>query len=221
MYPLKLIIADDHCMFRQGLISLMKIRPDLVQVVGEAATGREAVELAERLQPDVILLDVYMPEGNGLQAAQAIRRSSPQTAIVMLTSSEKDEHILQAMQNGAAGYLLKTLNASELFELLVCVERGEIALTRAMARRLLKNVSRQTRGDGTEMDPLTERELEVLQLVARGASNAQISDELCITIHTVKTHIKNILSKLQLENRTQVAAFALNVGITPQPEKEK
>lgn len=214
MFPLKLIIADDHCMFRQGLISLMKTRPDLVQVVGEAATGKEAVELVEQLRPDVVLMDVYMPEGNGLQAAQAIRRFAPEVAIVMLTSSEMDEHIHQAMQTGAAGYLLKTLNANELFELLMCVERGEISLTRAMARRLLKNVNRQPPNTGENVDALTEREIEVLQRVARGASNAQISDELCITIHTVKTHIKNILSKLQLENRTQVAAYAINVGIT-------
>ena len=218
MLPLRLLIADDHKLFRQGLIGLMRTRKDLVQVVGEAATGREATHLTERLQPDVVLMDIQMPDGDGLQAAACIRQRWPGVAVVMLTSSELDEHLYQAVQLGAAGYLLKTLDADELFDLLSGVAQGEAALTRAMASRVLKGISQHAAhnahtGDGVET--LTEREVDVLRLVAAGDSNPQIAEKLCVTVNTVKVHLRNILEKLRLDNRTQAATFAVRNGLVP------
>lgn len=209
---INVLIADDHKLFRQGLISLMKTRQDLVNVVGEAETGAEAIWLAERLRPDIILMDIYMPEGNGLEATREIRKRYPEIAIVILTSSESDEHLREAVSLGISGYLLKNLDGEELFDLLAGIERGEAAMTRAMAARLMKNVA-DARAATPEEDHLTERELDVLQLVARGASNMQIAEELVISVNTVKSHLKNILSKLGMENRTQVAAYALEKGL--------
>jgi DNA-binding NarL/FixJ family response regulator len=210
---IKVLIADDHKLFRQGLISLMKTREDLVEVIGEADTGEETVHLAERLQPDVILMDIYMPHGDGLKATKEIRERFPGIAVVILTSSENDEHLYKAVQLGASGYLLKSLDAAELFDLLSGVMRGEAAMTKAMATRLLKGVAKHSVSSDKSEESLTDRELMVLRLVARGASNVQISEELCITINTVKTHLKNILAKLQLENRTQAAAYAVKAGL--------
>ncbi len=209
---IRVLIADDHRLFRQGLISLMKTREDLVEVVGEAQSGREAIQLAEQLHPDIVLLDIYMPDGNGLEAAQAIRVKAPKTAIVILTSSELDEHLNEAVKIGVDGYLLKNLDGDELFGLLAGIQKGEAAMTRTMAARLLKTMT-STSGNLAAGNELTEREVEVLRLVARGDSNLQISAQLYISVNTVKTHIKNILSKLQLDNRTQVAAFAAKAGL--------
>ena len=218
MNPLKTMVVDDHALFRQGLISLMKTRPDLVQVIGEASSGAQAVRLAAQAHPDLALLDIFMPDGDGLQAAREIRRISPETAIVILTSSEQEEHLREAFQLGVAGYLLKDLNASELFDLLAGVTRGEPVITRTMAARLLKQAYPSPAKAHPHLEELTEREVEVLRLVAQGQSNPQIADLLCITVNTVKTHLKNILAKLQLENRTQVAAYAARNGLMPQAE---
>ena len=213
---INVLIADDHKLFRQGLISLMKTRQDLVNVVGEAETGTEAIWLAERLRPDIILMDIYMPECNGLDATREIHNRYPEIAIVILTSSESDEHLREAVSLGISGYLLKNLDGEELFDLLAGIERGEAAMTRAMAARLMKNVA-DARAATPEEDHLTERELDVLRLVARGASNMQIAEELVISVNTVKSHLKNILSKLGLENRTQVAAYAIERGLVTHP----
>jgi DNA-binding NarL/FixJ family response regulator len=212
MFPLRVIVADDHRLFRQGLVSLMKTRQDLVEVIGEASSGREAVSLARQLQPDVVLMDILMPDGDGLSAAQAIRLEKPEISVIMLTSSELEEHLLEAVRLGASGYLLKDLDACELFDLLDGVSRGEAALTRAMAARLLKGMSDRSQEYEACQETLSEREIEVLRLVAQGYSNPQIADELFISINTVKSHIKNILTKLNLDNRTQVATFAVQHG---------
>lgn len=211
--PLKVLVADDHSLFRQGLISLMRTRPDLVRVLGEAETGAEALSMALEHKPDVILLDIYMPQGDGLQIARVLRQKLPDTAIIMLTASELDDHVYRAVQLGAAGYLLKSLDAGELFEVLEGVARGEVALTRAMAARLLRELGHlDAAGDDTQ-EALTEREIDVLRLVAQGASNPQIAEDLHITVNTVKVHLRNILSKLQLDNRTQAAAYAVQSGL--------
>lgn len=207
------MIADDHKLFRQGLIGLMKTREDLVEVIGEAETGEEAIQLAERLNPDVILLDIYMPQTDGLQAAKEIRQRFPHIAVVMLTSSERDGHLYEAAQLGVAGYLLKSLDANELFDLLHGVTHGEPAMTRAMASKLLKSVANRMANEDKGEQSLTERELFVLRLVASGASNQEIADKLTISVNTVKSHIKNILEKLHLENRTQAATYALKHGL--------
>lgn len=209
---IKVLIVDDHKLFRQGLISLMRTREDLVEVVGEAATAHEAIEMTERLQPHVVLMDVYMPDGDGLQATRDIKQRFPHIAVVILTSSERDEHLFEAVRSEASGYLLKDLDAAELFDMLEGVTQGEAAMTRAMAARVLKGIAKQSREADDEIDTLTDREMAVLHLVAKGASNPQIADELVISVNTVKTHLRNILEKLQLDNRTQAATYAIEHG---------
>jgi len=210
---IRVLIADDHRLFRQGLIGLMKTREDLVEVIGEAETGEEAVQLAGQLRPDVILMDIYMPGMDGLQATKEIRARFPEIAVVMLTSSERDGHLYEAVKLGAAGYLLKSLDADELFGLLEGVSRGEPALTRAMASKLLKSVANRMADEKKGEQSLTERELFVLRLVASGASNQEIAEKMSLSVNTVKTHLKNILEKLQLDNRTQAATYALRHGL--------
>lgn len=216
---IKILIADDHKLFRQGLIGLIQTREDLVEMIGEAETGEEAVRMAEQLQPDVILMDIYMPEMDGLEAAKEIRARFPQIAIVMLTSSERDGHLYEAVQLGVSGYLLKSLDATELFDLLSSIIKGEPAMTRAMAERLLKAVANRLADDEKGEQPLTERELFVLRLVASGASNQAIAEKLSISINTVKSHLKNILEKLHLDNRTQAAMYAYKHGLISPREK--
>jgi DNA-binding NarL/FixJ family response regulator len=222
VFPLRAVVADDHRMFRQGLIGLMNTRKDLVDVVAEAATGHEAVLLAQFHQPHVVLLDILMPDTDGLEALKRIREVSPRSAVVMLTASELNEHVWEAVRLGAAGYLLKSLDASELFDVLINIGHGEVTLTRAAATRLLKMISAHAPTlDTAELD-LTEREMDVLRRVAQGDSNQQIAKELSVSINTVKTHMRKLLSKLQLDNRTQIATYAVKSGLTadsgsPQP----
>lgn len=214
----RILIADDHKLFRQGLIGLMKTQEELYEVIGEAETGEEAVRLVEQLHPDVVLMDIYMPQMDGLEAAKRIHEKFPNIAIVMLTSSEKDGHLYEAVQVGVSGYLLKSLDANELFDLLNGVKNGETAMTRAMAGRLLKVVANRLADEDKGEQSLTERELFVLRLVASGASNMEIAQKLSISVNTVKSHLKNILEKLQLENRTQAATYALKHGLVSSRE---
>ena len=152
---IKVLIVDDHKLFRQGLISLMRTREDLVEVVGEASTAQESIEMAGRLQPHVVLMDVYMPNGDGLQATRDIKHLYPHIAVVILTSSERDEHLFEAVRSEASGYLLKNLDADELFDMLEGVSQGEVDMTRAMASRVLKGIAKQSTDEGA--DALTER----------------------------------------------------------------
>lgn len=216
MMPLRVLVADDHRLFRQGLIGLMKTRRDLVQLIGEASTGREAVEMTGALRPDVVLMDIQMPDGNGLEATACIRQQYPEVTVVMLTASEADEDLYRAVRLGAAGYLLKDLDADDLFNLLTGVKSGEIIMTPAMGARLIKAVAAPPKEQAGE-ESLTEREIEVLRLVAQGASNSQIADALTISVNTVKVHLRNILDKLRLDNRTQAAAYALRCGLVAAP----
>lgn len=215
---IKVLIVDDHKLFRQGLRSLMSTRDDIVEVVGEAATAAEAIKLAGQLRPDVVLMDIYMPEVDGLEATRAIKKLYPEIAVVILTSSEKDSHLFEAVRSDAAGYLLKNLDADELFNMLEGVAKGEAAMTRAMASKVLKGIARQQIGGPDEIETLTEREIMVLHLVAQGESNPQIAEKLSISTNTVKTHLSNILKKLQLDNRAQVAAYAVEHGIKSSPD---
>ena len=211
--PLNVLIADDHRLFRQGLIGLMNTRPDLVRVMGEAGTGREAVRFVEQFHPDVVLMDLQMPDGDGLHAAAQIQQRWHDVRVVILTASESDENLYRAMHQGVAGYLLKSLDAEELFDLLAGVAQGEVAMTRAMAARLLKGIAQRNPSAPMGEEALTEREIDVLKLVAQGESNPKIAEELSITVNTVKVHLRNILAKLRLENRTQVAAYAVQSGL--------
>jgi DNA-binding NarL/FixJ family response regulator len=213
--PLSVLIVDDHRLFRQGLAGLMSTRPDLVRLVGEAATAREALSRARELRPDLVLMDISMPGGSGLEATAVLRQELPDTAVVMLTSSDEDDHLQQAVRLGAAGYLLKDLDARELFDLIAGIARGEAAMTRAMAARLLRGLASGQAPSPEEalLAELTEREVEVLRLVARGVSNPEIAETLYVTVNTVKTHLRNILDKLQVENRTQAATYAVQKGL--------
>lgn len=211
---IKIVVADDHKLFRQGLIGLMRAHDDIVQVIGEASTGEEAVQLAHQLRPDVILMDIQMPNGDGLQATRQIRETLPEIAVVILTASESDDHLYEAVRLGASGYLMKDLDAAELFELLAGITDNEVVMTRAMASRLLKIMANNNGQVADAAHDLTERQIEVLRLLAQGASNPQIAEELVITVNTVKSHISHILTKLQLENRTQAAAYAVQKGIS-------
>lgn len=214
--PLRTVVADDHRLFRQGLISLMNTRPDLVTVVGEAEDGAGVILLCEQLKPDLVLLDILMPHVDGLQAARRIRELSPETAIIMLTASETDEHLEQAIRLGVAGYLSKSLDSGELFDLVLGMTRGEVAVTHATATRVMRSLGRMRSQD--PIDQITARELEVLRLAAAGESNPQIAARLQISVNTVKAHIKSILEKLDLENRTQLAAYAMRRGLITQEE---
>jgi DNA-binding NarL/FixJ family response regulator len=217
MSSLKVLIADDHRLFRQGLVGLMKTRTDLVNVVGEAANGREAIELMALLRPDLVLMDIFMPEIDGLQAAAHICQHYPGTIVVMLTSSDDEKHLYQAIQSGAAGYLLKDLDADELFQLISGARNKEVIMTRALGARLLRCIANPPCQSSSPLDEisrlLTEREIEVLRMVAQGASNPQIADALYISINTVKVHLRNILDKLRLDNRTQAATYAVSRGL--------
>jgi DNA-binding NarL/FixJ family response regulator len=209
--PLRTLVADDHRLFRQGLISLMNARPDLVTVLGEAENGMEVIEMCRRLNPDLIMMDIFMPQMNGLQAAKHILETHPDTAIVMLTASASDEHLKNAIELGVSGYLLKNLDANELFGLVVGVSRDEVAITPAIASRVMRNIGFGRRNQ--EHEKITARELEVLKLAAVGDSNLQIAASLQISVNTVKAHLKSILEKLNLENRTQLAAYAAQKGL--------
>ena len=214
--PLRTIVADDHRLFRQGLISLMNARPDLVAVIGEAEHGAEAVEMCERLNPDLVMMDILMPQMDGLQAAKRILEINPNTAIIMLTASTSDEHLENAIDIGVSGYLQKNLDSNELFDLVLGITDDKVAITHATASQIMKNVGFGRRRQNPPVEQLTSRELEVLRLAATGISNPQIATRLQISVNTVKAHIKSILDKLNLENRTQLAAYATRKGLTTQ-----
>lgn len=214
--PLKTIVADDHRLFRQGLISLMNARPDLVTVIGEAEHGAEAVEMCEHLHPDLVMMDILMPQMDGLQAAKRILELNPNTAIIMLTASSSNEHLGDALDIGVSGYLQKNLDSNELFDLILGITDDKVAITNTTASQIMKNMGFGRGWQSTAAEQLTSRELEVLRLAATGISNPQIAARLQISVNTVKAHIKSILDKLNLENRTQLAAYATRKGLTTQ-----
>ncbi|MDO8691862.1 MAG: response regulator transcription factor [Dehalococcoidia bacterium] len=222
MERIGVLLVDDHALFRDGLVSLLSLQDD-IEVVGVANDGLEALEKARELVPDLILMDVKMPRCNGLEATRLIKEEMPHIRIVMLTVSEDDQDLFQAVKNGAEGYLVKTLNAEELIDLLKGVFRGEAPLSRAMARKILHEFALQFRRSDAVHIPrgdLTRREVEVLQLVSEGAPDKQIAVHLCISQRTVKNHMHNILDKLHLQNRVQAATYALRQGLILPQERE-
>lgn len=211
------LLVDDHTLFRQGLAGLLSSQGD-IEVVGEASSGQEAVEKARELVPDLILMDINMPGVNGLEATRLIKEELPHTRIVILTVSEDDRDLFEAVKNGAEGYLLKTLRAEQLFELLKGVFRGEAPISPSMARKLLAEFAQMARKDkeqptSNDHQELTRREREVLQLLSDGSTDKEIAATLCISRRTVKNHVHNILEKLQLQNRVQATAYALREGL--------
>jgi NarL family two-component system response regulator LiaR len=206
-----ILVVDDHAVVREGLRAFISAKPDM-ELVGEAEDGEEAVLKARSLQPDVILMDLVMPGKTGIQAIQEIRAGNPEARILVLTSFGEDDQVFSAIKAGALGYLLKDSSPQELLEAIRCVYRGESSLHPAVARKLILSYGQdQPTEPGT--DVLTEREVEVLKLVARGLSNQEIAQKLHVGEGTARFHVGNILGKLQLENRTQAALYALREGL--------
>lgn len=210
---MRIMLVDDHPLFLEGLQNLMQTQD--IQVVGTACDGMEAVQKAETLQPDIILMDVVMPRCNGLTATRIIKAKFPDIKIVMLTSSESDQDLFEAVKSGACGYLLKNLNATELFNMLKSLQQGETPWSPGLAERILKEFENQeiTDSDPGENSQLTERQMEVLKLVAQGMVYKEIGDRLGLSERTIKYHMAKIMEKLHLENRTQVIALASQLGI--------
>jgi len=210
----RILIADDHPLFRDGLRNLLQAQGH--EVVGEASNGRQAVELAEKLHPDLVLMDISMPELDGVAATRELAARQPDVKVVMLTASEHNETLFEAIKAGAQGYLLKNLEADEFFSLLDGASRGEPALTPVLARKLLQEFARPVAAAvvaepaGHEPDALTEREREVLELMVEGiTSNRKLAMRLTLSENTVRFHVRNILDKLRLHNRAQAVGYAM------------
>lgn len=208
---IRVLIADDHLVVRQGLRGFLEIYPD-IQVVAGAENGIQAVALAREHVPDVILMDLQMPEMGGVEAIEKIMVFSPTTHIIVLTSYTEDEYLFSSMRAGARGYLLKDVEPEDLVYAIRAAVRGQATLHPSVAARLVLGVDHP---DDNSLADLTERELDVLRLVARGQSNKEIAEALVIAEGTVKSHVSNILSKLHLAHRTQAALYALKRRLVP------
>ncbi|MCP4167742.1 MAG: response regulator transcription factor [Chloroflexi bacterium] len=208
---IRVLITDDHAIVRKGMGALLATEPDIA-VVGEASNGEEAVKAAGALQPDVILMDLAMPVMDGIEAIRLITSQQSDARILVITSFATDEKVFPAIQAGALGYLLKDSDPEDLVNAIHQVHRGEPSLHPEIARKLLLELSRPSEQPPTP-DPLTEREVEVLRLLARGLSNREIAEELVISDATVRTHVSRILNKLHLASRTQAALYALREGL--------
>jgi two-component system, NarL family, response regulator LiaR len=204
---IRVLIADDHFVVRQGLAAMLVARYGM-EVVGEAATGREAVALARTLQPDVILMDMMMPEMDGAQAIAQIRAEEPDARILVLSSFPENKHVAAAMQAGALGYVLKDSTPDDLLRAIYNVHRGNLVLPQALAQDLMRPPP-----PAPASDTLTERELDVLRLLAQGLTNQEIAVPLSITVTTVRAHVSSILLKLHVANRTQAAMKAKELGL--------
>lgn len=206
---ISVLIADDHPVVRQGLRTFLELQ-DEIEVAGEAADGEEAVAKTLQLLPDVVLMDLVMPGVDGIEAIRRIRATSPSTKIIVLTSFADNAKVFPSVKAGAVGYLLKDVQPQELVEAIRAVHRGEALLHPAIAAKLMQEYAHGPRVSG---DSLTQREMEVLRLVARGMSNKEIADALVLSEKTVKTHVSNILQKLHLVDRTQAALYAVRQGL--------
>jgi NarL family two-component system response regulator LiaR len=209
--PIRVFVADDHAIVRKGITAVLEIVPD-IEVVGEARDGREAVAQAERLRPDVILMDLVMPEMDGIEAIRRIKDRRPEARILVLTTFAGEDQIFPAIKAGALGYHLKDSHPEDLVQAIRQVHRGESSLHPVIALKVLEEISRPSDRPPTP-DPLTPRELEVLRLVAQGKENWEIAERLVISEATVRTHVSNITSKLHVASRTQAALYALREGI--------
>lgn len=207
---MRVLLADDHALVRIGIATLLRAWG--MEVVGEASNGIEALALARTLRPDVILMDITMPELNGLEATRHIKAELPDIRIVILTVSANDEHLFEAIKSGAEGYLLKDVSEAELERTLEAIAAGEPALSRGLAGKLLEEFGRLAR-EGPSKQELSPRERDVLQLVAAGKRNREVAAELYLSEHTVNFHMRNILQKLHLRNRAQAAAWAVRAGL--------
>ena len=216
--PIRVFIAEDHAIVRKGVRTLLSLEPD-IEVVGEAVNGREAVEQTGILKPDVILMDLVMPELDGIQAIQQIKAGFPEAKVLVLTSFATDDKIFPAIKAGALGYLLKDSDPAELARAIRQVNAGEFSLHPLIARKVLQELNLSPKKSPVDQ-PLTGREIEVLRMVAQGKSNRQIADELVLSLGTVRAHLSNILSKLHLASRTQATLYALREGLASLDEAQ-
>jgi DNA-binding NarL/FixJ family response regulator len=205
--PLRVLIADDHRLMREGTAALLA-SDERVEVVGLAADGGEAIALAERRRPDVALLDLNMPGVGGIEACAAIRGRSPETEVMILTVSEQEPDLYASLRVGAAGYLLKDIAPAELIEAVLAAGRGEPRIPASMAGRLLQDLAGGREAEPDPLGALSDREREVLALLAEGLRNREIAERLVISEATVKTHVRHVLEKLRFRNRAEAAAFA-------------
>jgi DNA-binding NarL/FixJ family response regulator len=214
---MRIVVADDHSLFRDGITSLLEAAGH--EVVEQCGDGQAAVEAVQRSQPDLVLLDISMPKMGGLEALQLIKADYPETRVVILTVSDSDDDLFSTTSAGANGYLHKDLDAGEFLEMLAGLERGEAAVTRKTAARLMagfQNLSQETK----RADSLTEREIQLLRWMVEGYSNKAIAQELFISENTVKYHIRNIFQKLEVQNRTEAVAYALREGLISDDKKQ-
>jgi len=220
MSKIKVLIVDDHAMFRQGIRALLEGCED-VEIVGEATEGREAIEKVLQLAPQVVLMDIAMPVMGGLEATRRIQKESPNTKVLVLTQYEDSEYILSLLRAGAKGYISKTATASELISAIRTVHQGESYLYPSATTTLIEEYLTRVGGEKNEYERLTDREREILQLVAEGRTNREIADRLFISIKTVLRHRTNVMEKLGFHNRTELIKYAISKGLIEMPRKEK
>ena len=211
----RVLIADDDDLMRAGLVELLSGEPE-IEIVGEASTGREAVERTRRLDPDVVLMDVRMPDLDGIEATRELMRAAPSARVLILTTFEQDDYVFGALRAGASGFLLKRTRPEELIAAVHTIARGDSLLSPSVTRRVIDRMAQQPMpelADDSKLDALTRREREVLELVARGLSNREIATELVVEESTVRTHVKRIQTKLELRDRVQIVLFAYETGV--------
>jgi len=220
MKPIQVLLVDDHPLFRQGLAQVLERAEDF-KVIGEAGNGNEGLKKAKELKPDLVLMDIQMPEGDGVKATREIRKAVPATKVVILTAFEEEKRLVEAIKNGAHGYVLKNIQPEALFATLRGIFQGEVAISRVMAKQIIGQLVEETRSDreSSPEEKLSPKELEVLRTLTRGLTNKEIAIALKITESTVKNHLRSILVKLHLANRVQAAAFALDKGIVPEEDQ--
>lgn len=218
----RVLVVDDHALFRRGLAACLAEGEDF-EVVGEAGEGQRAVDLCRELMPDLILMDIQMPELDGLEATRCIKAENPGVKIVILTVSAEGHDVFEAIKSGAEGYLIKDVKPADLRRLLRGIWAGEAAIAPPTATKILREFARRIRPEsgGGALAELTPREREVLELVAGGQANKEIAAGLCVSEHTVKKHMRNILEKLHLQSRVEAAVYALQQGMVPRPQRPR